>query len=302
MLGPLLGYNKPFNVHKDVRYPVFASYKLDGWRGTWNGVEFMSRTLKTIPNRTLQVLGAQHLGIGRQGWDGEIIIGEPTALDCFNKTDSFCKRIGAQTGEPIRFFAFDNASLLTSFDIRYDSLRDIPPFVVKLRHELCKSPFEVLAMYDHALALGYEGLVLRSPHGGYKSGRSGIREQLMLKMKPKETCECKILRCEELYHNLNPAEIDARGLTKRSSHQSGLAPAGTLGSLVVDWQGRELRVGCFKGIGKDTLRDWWHARDSLPGRYARIEYLPIGMKDLPRMPRCTGIRSRPDLPTELPRQ
>lgn len=287
----------------DVRLPTFASFKLDGWRGIWQGAEFFSRTGKTIPNRALQRL-AKAVDIP-PGWDGEIIVGQPNAKDVFRKSDSFCKRMAAPIPtEGVKFFVFDNVSAEGGFDKRKATLSDIHletrsehgtmhlPFVVVLNQILVTDYDELAAFEQYAVEQGYEGIVCRSPTGKYKQGRSTLREQYLVKVKRYIDEECKIIGFEEKLHNANPAYTNEVGYTKRSSHQAGKIPAGTLGSVIVDWRGKNLHVGT--GFDAATAKWIWSNRDKLLGQAATIKYSPV-IKDLPRQPVWKGLRDKAEM-------
>lgn len=281
---PMLGA-KATGVH-EIQLPCFASYKLDGWRGIWQGLEFFSRNGKTIPNRALQRgISQLYLPVGS---DGEIIVGEPNAPDVFSKTDKFCKRASASTTEGVRFFVFDNALDSRPYWRRYGDLYERPPGIIRLDQILIETYEELEEFEANAVAQGYEGICTRSPNSRYKNGRSTIKEQYLVKLKRYIDEECKIIRLEEKQHNANPAVISETGYAKRSSHKEGKVPAGTTGAFVVDWRGKELHVGT--GFDAGTALDAWRNPDKYIGKFATIKYSPV-LKDLPRHPVWKGIPS-----------
>lgn len=296
-LRPILGAKIDVEAGQleQLRYPMLASFKLDGIRALRYGPEFISRTLKTIPNRNLAHIFRQFelkYGISLNGYDGELIFGDPTHPRVFNRTDS-CVMSQYAPAEQVRFFVFDNYEEIDGFKERHEALREHLPLVVKVEHFLVNSPAEVLMLEDQALEKGYEGLILRAPNGPYKYGRSTFREQYLLKLKRFHDDEAKIIGFEERLHNANTATVDARGYTKRSSHQDGKVPTDTLGALVVDWKGRELRIGT--GFTERQRVVFWQKRDSLYGELVTFKYLPIGVKDLPRHPVFKGFRNPIDV-------
>lgn len=276
----------------DVRLPCLASIKLDGIRGTWHGVEMLSSRLETLPNRAFRKLMADiNLPAGR---DGEIIWGEPNASDVYRRTYSALMTQHA-SADGLRFFIFDDFSepgLI--YPYRYQKLEDIFPHVIKLDQIVIDSYDQLQAMYDKALADGFEGLVLRGGHGEYKYGRSTLKQQWMLKLKPTTDAEAPVIGFEELMHNDNDLVLNNLGLAKRSSHQANKTPGNTLGALIVDWHGQPLRIGTFKGWSKSDLKKIWDNRDQYLGRLAKFKYFPIGIKDLPRQPRFIGWRAKMD--------
>ena len=65
-----------------VKYPVYASYKLDGIRAIiYQGVAY-SRSLKPIPNKSIQEWAMQNKE-SLEGLDGEFIVGEPNTEEVF---------------------------------------------------------------------------------------------------------------------------------------------------------------------------------------------------------------------------
>src|SRR4051812_46167471 len=85
-----------------IKFPVYCSHKLDGVRATIQGGRVLSRALKEIPNRHVQRTFGR---AGLEGLDGELIVGSPTAEDCYRKTVSATM---TREGEPpARFFVFD---------------------------------------------------------------------------------------------------------------------------------------------------------------------------------------------------
>jgi len=285
---PLLGAKLEGSL-RQVRLPCYASYKVDGWRGIWQGLEFISRSGKNIVNRALRGYAAQN--VTPVGWDGEIIIGEPNAPDVFSRTDKFCKKMAAPIPpDGVRFFVFDNLqSQHKEFWRRMEELHDLPPFIFKLDQHLIETYDALVAFEEEAVSLGYEGMCCRAPTGIYKHGRSTMKEQYLVKVKRYEEGEFPIIGAIEKEHNANPAFISESGYTKRSSHQEGKVPAGTLGALIVDWRGHSLRVGT--GWTSEVAADLWqrHLRGDLNGLLATIRYSPP-TKDLPRSARFKAIR------------
>lgn len=269
----------------DVRLPTLASYKLNGIRAIWWGAEFMSRSMKTIPNRQLQRDGAIYLNSDRMGWDGELIVGKPNAFDVFPRTESVV--MSAHKLEPIHYYVFDHAFAPYPFEERLEGLINIADFVVKLDQNLIENYDDLAVFEEAAVAQGYEGIVCRAPQGHYKNGRSTLREQLLIKVKRFIDEECPIIGFEELRHNANPATLDERGYTTRSSHQDGKILSGLLGAIIVNWRGHELRVGT--GFTSDLRREIWNNQSKFLGLPAKIKYFPVA-KTLPVSPVFLGIR------------
>jgi len=286
---PLLGAK--IEDFAQLRYPLLASFKLDGVRAIWWGKEFMSRTLKTIPNRALQEVAAK-LMTNIPRWDGELICGEPYAKDVYNRTIRAVMTEHAPSND-LRFYVFDNADAHGGFQQRLNSVHHILPLVERLYQVQVHSLSDLLDLEGQALQMGYEGLVLRHPDGPYKQGRSTFREHTMLKLKRFHDAEAQIVGFEELMRNENVATQDERGYTKRSSHQENKIPAGMLGALVCKFGEVEFRIGT--GFTEGQRVTFWRDREQLVGRLVKFKSFPIGVKEKPRHPVFLGFRSEIDL-------
>ncbi len=204
---------------KILRYPVYASPKLDGIRALIiNGV-VVGRSLKPIPNKHVQSLFGKS---EYEGLDGELIFGPPTAPDVFNKTSSAVMTIEGTL--PVKFYTFDYIGTpLFEYSERLKVVQTVEnEHVFPVKHSLCFTEEDLLIIEQRRLDEGYEGLILRSMTGAYKYGRSTAREQGMLKMKRFTDDEAVIIGFEELMHNANEAKINELGHTERSSHNKSV--------------------------------------------------------------------------------
>lgn len=268
----------------DIQYPVIASPKLDGVRAMYREGYMQSRTLKAIPNRHIQYIFGE-VGPWIEGFDGELVLGDPTASDLFSKTIS---AVMTEGGRPnVHWYVFDNFTKpeKTFLErIHSQQLHEIPyPTCIKvIEQRAVWSEAELLNYEAGIVDQGYEGLILRHPNRPYKYGRSTLREGGMLKLKRFVDDEAIVVDFEELMHNANPATADKRGYTKRTSHQHNKIPTNTLGAIVVNWRGHHLRVGT--GFTAHDRTSIWQNRSTYQGKLVKFKYLPIGMKDLPRHP------------------
>jgi hypothetical protein len=87
--------------------------------------------------------------------------------------------------------------------------------------------------HNECLGESYEAVMIRTPDLQYKCGRSTEREGWLLKIKRFEDDESVVLETYEGLSNLNPAERDAFGRTKRSSCKEIKVGRGELGGFVV---------------------------------------------------------------------
>lgn len=285
----------------EVKYPVYASTKLDGLRATiFKGVAY-SRSLKPLPNKEIQAFVASHWQL-LEGMDGEFIVGEPTDPEVFNKSTSFVMSRD-KTGEPFCFHVFDLVEQDMPFSERYkalqaiffDSGRSIPLQVQLVPQTLIRTEEELIRYEELNLKLGYEGTMLRKPTGEYKFGRSTLKSGILLKRKTFLDMEAEVIGYEPKMHNANEAQINELGRTERSSHKDGLVALEQLGSLTC--KTKEGKVfSCGSGFTEDQRIQLWKEKDTLVGKLAKVKYFPIGMLEgVPRFPIWLGFRSELDI-------
>lgn len=285
----------------DVKYPVYASPKLDGLRTTiFQGVAY-SRSLKPLPNKEIQAFVASNWRL-LEGMDGEFIVGEPTDPDVFNKSTSFVMSRD-KTGEPFCFHVFDLVKTDMAFSERYKALqaiffypfRYIPRQVQLVPQTLIRTEEELIRYEELNLKLGYEGTMLRKPSGEYKFGRSTLKSGVLLKRKTFLDMEAEVLGYEPKMHNTNEATTNELGYTERSSHKEGLVALDMLGSLTC--RTKEGKVfSCGSGFTEEQRIQLWKEKDTLVGKLAKVKYFPIGMQDgVPRFPIWLGFRSELDI-------
>lgn len=287
---PMLAYQKA-PVLDEIRFPTMASRKFDGVRCVVHEGRALTRSLKPLPNlhirRTLE-------GLGVEGIDGELVVPDAD----FSETVSSVMSAG---GWPeFELHAFDvhvpdqpDLSYIERYMILSELVSEIGPPLVLVEHWWVGSVPEVMAGFEEALAGGDEGLMLRHPDSPYKWGRATWREQYLLKIKPLDDDEGVIIRVEERMVNENELETDERGYAKRSTSKAGLRPAGTLGAMIAEWNGREVRVSTGAMTESERAR-LWSIRERLPGQHVRFGYQGLGSKGLPRFPRFQGLRHPDD--------
>lgn len=285
---------------EDIRFPVLASPKLDGVRAIVIDGVVMSRSLKPIPNKHVQKLFGW-----MEGFDGELIVGDPTAEDVYRVTASGVMSV---EGEPdVRYFVFDTLG----FDLN-DGGNPFRKRLEDARHSVgdCRAEeekrvwlvthFEVpyLEALEELeagwLLQGYEGVMLRDPSGRYKCGRSTLKEGILLKLKRFQDDEAEVVGVEELLRNGNEAKTNELGHTERSSHKANMIPSGTLGALICKTKdGVEFRIGT--GLTQADRDSLWAVRDTLPGKLVKFKHFTIGVKVAPRFPVFLGFRDPIDL-------
>lgn len=304
---PLLASPAPDDLEK-LRFPLFCSAKYDGVRAFVQQGVLLSRNLKPIRSLQLQgILGHSLL----EGLDGELISGPPTAKNVFQRSQSLCAA-GSQIGPEDRFYVFDQIDVELSFTERLRALSAIKKhiggdFIHLVKQIRVRDTKELLEVEAEALANGFEGLMLRDPHGVYKLGRSTTKEGILLKLKRFEHDEAEVFGAYEQMENTNEAVLDERGYTKRSSYQSGKIGKGTLGGFHVkmvtgEFKGYAVDVGTFKNMTDDERQDLWNdwlklgmKRFNKKHGLLRVKWQKVGSKDKPRFPIGDGWRSKDDM-------
>jgi DNA ligase-1 len=276
-----------------LRYPLYASPKLDGVRAIIKDGVVLSRSLKPIPNHFVQRrFGRKAL----EGCDGELIVGEPTAPDVFRTTTS---AVMSEDGEPdAKFYVFDMVRPDRLFEWRYGVYRKA---CARWKHCVAVNQWsltnhdDLLTHERRFLREGYEGIMLRSLNGEYKYGRSTLKEAYLVKLKRFLDSEARVLEVLEQETNNNEATTSELGLTKRSSHKVNKTGAGTCGALRV----KDTKTGVEFNIGTgmdDEMKAWlWRNRHAVIGRLAKYKYFPGGVKEKPRFPVFIGFRAESDL-------
>ena len=294
----------------DIRYPTLASVKLDGVRGLIIDGKLFSRSLKPIPNKfvTTRFSKPEYNGL-----DGELIFGRPDAKDVYRQTVGACMRI---EGEPnIIFHVFDRHDHKGPFKERYASLPQLDDYVVPVPHLLVDNEKDLLKFEEKALSLGYEGVMLRSPDGMYKYGRSTMNEGILAKLKRFVDSEGDVLGIVEEDENTNEATKNELGRTKRSSAKAGKVGKDRMGALALRDTKTQVIFKVGTGFDDGERAKWWTLRTKevvmLPigpddklepcwvpkkaGDIQKYKYFPTGMKDKPRHPVSLGRREPWDL-------
>lgn len=275
-----------------IKYPVYASFKLDGIRAViFNGVA-LSRSLKPIPNKQIQQWASDN-ALSLEGVDGEFIVGSPTSETVFRDTTSFV--MSHDKVQEFSFYAFDVVNTEPFVD-RLNSLKRkvLPDNTIVLKQHLITSSVDLEAFRTDVVAMGYEGVMIRLPGGKYKYGRSSVKEQILLKMKLFEDIELKVVGFEPLYKNTNEATINELGRSQRSSVKENLVPQELLGALTL-LQPNGVTVSCGSGFDQKERIFWWKHRNELIGKLVTVKYFNVGIKDVLRFPIFKGFRDEKDI-------
>jgi len=262
-------------------YPIYATAKLDGIRCLIRNGEALSRTLKPIPNKSIQLWAFKYRK-ELEGFDGELIVGKPTDPDVYRNTNSFV--MSHDKDQDFNYYVFDFWDRPTipyseRLNLLHHCWSDIP-HVGFLSSKVCHSPDDIQREEEATLNDGYEGLILRCPQGKYKYGRTTLTGHNTYKLKRFVDSEAVIIDFIEEMHNGNEAETNELGRTKRSTAKAGMSGKGTLGALVVREGTVEFNIG--SGFNADERQYLWDNKESLKGRIVKYKHFPIGIKDKPR--------------------
>ena len=254
-----------------------------------------SRSLKPIRNKYVQHLFGKE---EYNGFDGELIVGDVYVKDVFQKTTS---GVMSEEGTPdVKFYVFDDFSEPTfTYKERLYELtdrvieKDHQRYIVLLPQRYVERVEHVQKYLDRESIKGGEGLILRSPDGKYKYGRSTHKEQLSMKFKFFEQDEFEVVGFTERMHNTNEQKRDELGYAERSSTKDGLVTTNTLGSLVLKYN--DTTFSCGTGFDDKLRQEIWNNKGKYLGKLASIRYMEVGSKDKPRCPSFVGFRDFNDL-------
>lgn len=283
-------------------FPFWAQPKLDGIRVLVAEDGYLyTRSLKPVRNHEIQSLVRNLPEL--KGLDGEIIVGDKTAEDCYRRTSS---AVMSYDNDDIAYATIQVFDIwndpFSSYDDRYGQLiersADWPDWVqivpTALLHDM-----QMLNEYEaRLLEQGHEGVILRRRDALYKQGRGTPKQGELIKLKRFSDMEGVIVACHEEMHNANPATINALGYTEHSGHQENLIGKGTLGAfeLKIDeqkWPSGFVRIGT--GMSAHQREVFWSQRDSLIGKMVKFKYFEVGVKDAPRFPVFLGFRDVDDM-------
>jgi len=269
-----------------LEYPVLCTPKLDGVRALVVNGKLVTRMFKPFPNNFIRAEGSKL----PEGFDGEIIMEG-------KEFSEITHDVMREDGEPDFIYAVFDVYSGKPYEDRMTELAHFG----KLPHVKYILPTEIgcekdlLKFEKKCLEEGFEGVMIRSPDGPYKFGRSTEREGYLLKLKRFQQDEAKILELIEQLENTNTAEKDAFGRTDRSSCKAGMVPKNTLGAIKV----QDIKSGVIFNIGSGfddaTREEFWKHKEKYLGKIITYKHQPTGSKDAPRFPVFKGIRDERDM-------
>lgn len=301
-----------------LRFPLIGQPKIDGVRGLNMHGGLTGRSLKLFKNQYTTHFYSQDFF---KGFDGEFAAAEETHPDLCRLTTS---ALGTISGQPFTlWWLFDyvtaeNNSLsylerYTHLTQRVEYLQTDPschPWAGHLRVVPMRMIYTLdeLLEYDaENLDKGFEGTIIRDPHGKHKQGRSTVREGGLLRIKQFIESEAIVEAVVEGESNQNEAQTNELGLQFRSSHQANMIPNGLVGSLtcralqtvtdrgrVVIEEGQIITVSPGN-MPHDLRKYYFENQNEILKKVIKFKFFPKGIKDKPRFPTFVTIRQPEDM-------
>jgi DNA ligase-1 len=272
-----------------VVFPKLVSGKIDGLRCCIRDGAAFSRNLKPVANDYIRGMLQ-----GLPNFDGELIVGNGNDPNLWNQTVS---GVRTKSGEPEFVLAIFDISddFNQGFSDRLRRAEDEIAAAVSRRPELrsrlalvphveVRTLDQLMEQEDLWVGRGYEGVMLRSPHGPYKLGRSTEHEQYLMKLKRWKDTEAVIEGFQEEQANLNEATISELGLTKRSTHKENKKGKDRLGAFIVRVPGKPKTTKIGSGYTEAQRIDFWNRREELLGQTVSFKYFEMSEEGVARFP------------------
>ncbi|KFG99040.1 hypothetical protein GQ56_0100830 [Burkholderia paludis] len=272
----------------DITYPAQAEFKMDGQRDTvfvipGQSCEHYSREglrqpwIEGLFDDEMQLIRQRLCGDEAMVLDGEAMVHvvDPTKKHPSWTATMNCKKEGADRSK-LRYYAYDwlpMSEWVKRQCSRSQELRSvmIDEAMIDLSlnkilpsyKEMVKDRAEVNAMFDLALGLGYEGLIIKQPGGLYEWDRSTS----WLKAKPLHTATLRIVGVYE---------------GKKKGRNEGRLGGFHLEGTIED--GTEIKTDCGGGFSDDQRDLFFKHPEMVVGRMAEVEYMEVTKKNALRNP------------------
>lgn len=268
-----------------IGFPSMTSLKLDGIRCICMKGELFSRSLKPIGNIQLRSKFREMINYSKEFdviFDGEFYAHDLT----FQEITSMVNSSDKEVADSLKFNCFDfikGSDFKMSFKDRCYLLgaNEIENVVI-VEQIIVESVEDIDKMFEKALREGYEGLIVRCPNGEYKFGRSTINQGWMLKLKPFETFDTKVIGFVERMENLNVSQTNELGRSFKRNTKDDKKATGICSALVTEYEGIEMKVTL---TGDEAFRkEIWDNQSDYLGKMFEWKAMKVGMKDVPRHP------------------
>lgn len=228
----------------NLEFPALIQPKYDGYRATYiPNLGFISRTGKIFRNKNIMKYFASVEDIQDTVLDGELYVPNQN----FQELASIINTEDAVIDKPLQFIIFDaipiqdwnDRKCSLKYSERLTLLRKITnyindrPKILDVPTDIVNNSAELVVIYKELLTKGLEGAMIKKSYGLYKWGRIGSGKEV-LKLKPFKSMDLIVTGVYEGQGRLE----------------------NTIGGLICDYNGSELRVGTgFTIEERDSIRD-----------------------------------------------
>lgn len=295
--------------YRTLKFPMYASPKLDGVRMVVNREDFLSRSFKPLPCRDLRRRFMEvymHALTNQVVFDGEMWAEGHE----FSEISGSVRRVNDRLPDWIEYWVFDfveqskwDCGGEKTFGMRIAGLRDLLVEKNWLRvrlvpQKLVRTVKEAEDVYKQYLEAGHEGMMLKDPYSGYKHGRATVREATFFKVKSWDEAMGKIvgfkrrraLAEEFLTSDRGVDEMGRMKRTHRMEHYQDTDEFGSVELIVLSGPFTGVNVFVTFAVGKWPEDCRWDSREQYLDQIVMFEYLPCGSKEKPRHGRIvTGL-------------
>jgi len=319
---PMLAPNDEPDLN-NIKYPILASYKLDGIRCIFKYGEMLSRSLKPIVNKQIKekfeplrlFSEKEHLILDGELYNPDIPF--QAISSCVMTQDYNDKKAIKKWGEiceehnlditreealkEFKFYLFD--ALEDDFTMDFmdrdcfceEIAEDFKELIVPVKQIRINSKKEVEEYFEIALKEGFEGLILKDGNGKYKCGRGTLKEGLIYKVKPFRTFDAQIIGVVQAT-KVNPnaeKKINELGRSVTSKKKDDRILIEKASAFIVKYEDEEVKPTL--SMTDPEKGEVWRNRNSYIGKWIEYKGMLVGAKSVPRHP--TFIRFRSDLDT-----
>ena len=302
-----------------VKFPIGMQPKIDGVRG-WNPYgKLLARSMNPHDNVFTTAFFSED---AFAGFDGELAAEHHCHPRLCSLTTS---AVGTIAGTPyVLWWLFDLVTPETMEAPYEERYRALQIYVEALREDVHLAPkverlrvvpfviahnMEALMMqHEQWCKDGYEGSILRGLNGKHKQGRSSPTQGGLLRIKNFQDDEGVVIGLIEGRENLNPATINARGRSERSSHAENMVPNGKIGTIiiktlkdiVVNNGKKTIPAGTIQHIGAGAMDHQTRVHllqhpEEIDGKIIKFKHFPKGVKESLRFANFHSFRSPNDL-------
>lgn len=226
----------------NLQYPMYLQPKYDGFRCVYYNGKLYTRTGLPFANVNLTTHFSKLFETSENVLDGELYMhGKP-----FNEVSKILNADDKPIPADMKFYVYDCIPIkdweLQKTNMTYtDRLKLMRTVLANINDrkkiidtptDKINSPQEAVELYKKYLKDGYEGCMLKAVEGKYQWKRVTLRSGEMIKLKPFETLDLKVLEI-----------FDGEGKYE-----------GKAGGIIVDYNGVAVRVGSgFDDITREVL-------------------------------------------------